>query len=174
MKTINLWKKRALQAAVALLAGTTLVSAWASKPGRMTGGGSIICPDIGRVTHGFELNCATEDPGFSNAPGPNNLEINSGDGNNFHLTDLYYSYCSDDESIKQTPPGAWFDTLNGHAFGLYNGNPAEIFFVLDDAGEPGSADFASFLINSGGRTVLECRELLDRGNHQAHDAKARK
>jgi hypothetical protein len=59
--------------------------------------------------------------------------------------------------------------LNGHGIGLFNGNPAEIFFVLDDAGEPGSGDFASFLINSGGYTVLQCHNFLDRGNQQAHN-----
>lgn len=172
MRAGHQWKKNVLHVAAALLSTVAFADAWAHQPGRMTGGGSIICPDIGRVTHGFELHCGTNDPGFDNPPLPNNLEINFSNGNNFHLTSLEYAYCIDDASIVQAPPAAWFDTMHGVGGGTFNGVPALVYFKLVDAGEPGSADLASFRIDVGGvQTVLDCGPLpLDRGNQQAHDS----
>ena len=169
MRTSQQWKRNVVHVSAALLTTAVFANAWANQPGRMTGGGSIICPDIGRVTHGFELHCATDVPNYASPPGPNNLEINFSGGDNFHLTELTYAYCHSE--LDPTPPSAWFNTLDGQGTGTFNGNPAEIFFVVDDAGEPGTLDRASFLINSGGSTVLFCSNLLEFGNQQAHKSK---
>jgi hypothetical protein len=129
----------------------------------MTGGGSIFTKEGGRVTHGFELHCDPE-------VGPNNLEINWGGGNNFHLTELLTAICTDDPTIAPRPPSADFDTYNGTGTGLCNNVPgATITFVLTDAGEPGKKDFASFEISGcpGGLT-LSVSGNLNKGNQQAH------
>jgi hypothetical protein len=131
--------------------------------GRMTGGGSIFTKAGGRVTHGFELHCDAE-------VGPNNLEINWGGGNHFHLTELETAVCSDDPSIAPRPPSADFDTYNGTGTGSCNGvEGATITFILTDAGEPGKKDFASFEISGcpGGLT-LSVDGNLNKGNQQAH------
>jgi len=132
-------------------------------PGRMTGGGSIFTKAGGRVTHGFELHC---DPEI----GPNNLEINWGPGNHFHLEELLTAVCTDDPAIVPRPPSADFDTFNGTGTGTCNGvEGATITFVLTDAGEPGKLDFASFEITGcpGGLT-LSVSGNLNKGNQQAH------
>jgi hypothetical protein len=137
-------------------------------PGRMTGGGSIQCGDFGRVTHGFELHCIAD-----GVIEPNNLEINWGGGNNFHLTTLTTSVCSDSPVIQQ-PPSAPFDTMEGTGTGTFNNEPgATIQFILIDAGEPGGgADMARYFIrDASGNVVLDCPlQVLDQGgNHQAHE-----
>jgi hypothetical protein len=139
------------------------------QPGRMTGGGSIQCGDFGRVTHGFELHCIVD-----GVIEPNNLEINWGGGNNFHLTTLTTSVCSDSPVIQQ-PPSAPFDTMEGTGTGTFNNEPgATIQFILIDAGEPGGgADMARYFIrDASGNVVLDCPlQVLDQGgNHQAHKA----
>lgn len=125
--------------------------------GRMTGGGSVGKTD---VRHGFELHC--------DMSLPNNLEINWGKGNNFHLTSLTLATCSDDPSIDEGQPVAGFDTYAGSGVGKLNGvDGATIDFVLTDAGEPGKAgDYAKFSINGG--AALAVSGTLDSGNHQAH------
>jgi slime mold repeat-containing protein len=131
--------------------------------GRMTGGGSIFTKAGGRVTHGFELHCDVE-------VGPNNLEINWGGGNHFHLTELQTAVCTDDPLIAPRPPSADFDTYTGTGTGSCNGvDGATITFVLTDAGEPGKLDFASFEITGcpGGLT-LSVNGNLNKGNQQAH------
>jgi slime mold repeat-containing protein len=131
--------------------------------GRMTGGGSIFTKAGGRVTHGFELHCDPE-------VGPNNLEINWGGGNHFHLEVLDTAVCTDDPAIAPRPPSADFDTYNGTGTGSCNGvEGASITFVLTDAGEPGKKDFASFEITGcpGGLT-LSVDGNLNKGNQQAH------
>jgi hypothetical protein len=132
-------------------------------PGRMTGGGSIFTKAGGRVTHGFELHC---DPEI----GPNNLEINWGNGNHFHLETLLTAVCTDDPTIVPRPPSADFDTYNGTGTGSCNGvEGASITFELTDAGEPGKVDFASFEITGcpDGLT-LSVSGNLNKGNQQAH------
>jgi hypothetical protein len=131
--------------------------------GRMTGGGSIFTKAGGRVTHGFELHC---DPEI----GPNNLEINWGGGNHFHLEELLTAVCTDDPSIVPRPPSADFDTYNGTGTGSCNGvDGATITFVLTDAGEPGKKDFASFEISGcPGGLSLSVDGNLNKGNQQAH------
>jgi hypothetical protein len=128
--------------------------------GRMTGGGSIFTRDDVRVTHGFELHCDPNDV-------PNNLEINWGGGNNFHLTSLTSALCIDDPAIAPPPPNASFDTYIGTGVGTCNGQPAAIEFRLTDAGEPGTKDTAAYRI-TGGCSLTAGPAFLDKGNQQAH------
>jgi hypothetical protein len=140
-------------------------------PGRMTGGGSIQCGDFGKVTHGFELHCIS--PTGSPPILPNNLEINWDGGNNFHLTTLVTSFCSNNDLFDEAPPVAGFDTMVATGTGLFNNTAgATIEFTLIDDGEPGAgADLARYLIrDASGSVVLNCPlTVLDEGgNHQAH------
>jgi hypothetical protein len=149
--------------------------------GRMTGGGSIFTvagdiPGSGiRVTHGFELRCdATDDR--------QNLEINIHNPANdmFHLGDLTAATCIDDPNIVPNPPKAGFDTFIGVGKGSFNGvDGYTINFTFTDAGEPGTADTAKYLIwldsNNNGivdggevPVLMTGPQLLDDGNHQAH------
>ena len=128
--------------------------------GRMTGGGSIA--DTG-VRHGFELHCDA-------ASLPNNLEVNWGKNNKFHLESLTSASCSDDPSIAPEPPAAGFDTYHGSGTGRYNGvsgYTAEWTFL--DAGEPGKNDIAKIIITApDSSVVLAVSGNLANGNHQAH------
>jgi hypothetical protein len=128
---------------------------------RMTGGGSI--PGNSRVTHGFELHCNA-------GQGPNNLQVNWGKGNKFHLESLTTASCSDDPSISEAQPVAGFDTYKGTGTGRYNGVAgATAEWTFTDAGEPGKNDFANIVIkDAGGTTVLSVSGNLNSGNHQAH------
>lgn len=131
--------------------------------GRMTGGGSVLASDGSRVTHGFEFHCNT-------AELPNNLEVNWGSGNNFHLENLVLASCSDDPAITPNPPIAGFDTYSGFGTGRYNGvSGATVEWTFTDAGEPGTKDTARLVIrDTGGNVVLSVAGNLDRGNHQTH------
>ena len=146
--------------------------------GRMTGGGkltpkSMTRNDLGalQVTHGFELYCNIND-------GPNNLEVNwkdaQGNEHKFHLDSLIERsnsiVCYDDPALKQKPPVAPLDTFEAFGVGkLDNVDGAHIYFVLRDAGEPGSDDTAHFFITDpNGAYVLKVNGSLDQGNHQAH------
>lgn len=158
---------RRARAAVALLLSSTLVSAWAWEPGRMTGGGSIICPaPIYRVTFGYELHCQLEGAPPST---PNNLEINYASGENFHLTQLTEAICTGPGASTPTAP---FTTMRGSGTGTLNGQAATISFTLVDNAEPGAgADTASFrILTSTGTTALDCSRILEGGNNQAHRA----
>jgi hypothetical protein len=128
---------------------------------RMTGGGSIFTSDGTRVTHGFELHCNKNDK-------PNNLEINWGNDpeNNFHLETLDWVRCSDAPGISPNPPGASFDTYEARGTGRCNGLPANISWTFTDAGEPGTADTATYAIT--GSCTLNASAVLTFGNHQAH------
>ena len=128
--------------------------------GRMTGGGSIVAG--GRVTYGFELHC---DPSAL----PNNLQVNWGRGNRFHLTVVAAASCVDSPAIEPTPPLAGFDSYIGTGTGTYNGAAgATIEWRFTDAGEPGRNDTATILIkDASGATVLSVSGTLN-GNHQAH------
>lgn len=140
-------------------------------PGRMTGGGSIQCGDVGRVTHGFELHCIF--PEGADPTVPNNLEINWGGGQNFHLTSLTTGICTNQPGFEESPPEAGFDTFTGTGTGTFNQvSGYTIEFRLVDDGEPGAgADLARYLIKSPtGETILNCSSsaLEQGGNHQAH------
>jgi len=151
--------------------------------GRVTGGGSIFAtingvPNV-RVTHGFELRCDPNDKRQS-------LEINWGGGNNFHLDKIINSVvCFDDPTTQPPPPpGTVIDTYAGntlfngsagyHGFGYAVGTgtcnkaPATIYFILIDAGEPGTADTAEYHIVSSGCTLDAGPAQLLKGNHQFH------
>jgi len=143
-----------------LFRGTCLTSG----QGRMTGGGSVFTAAGVRVTHGFEIHC-------NPAQSPNNIEVNWGKGQNFHLTTLTSAQCLDDPSIQARPPSAGFDTFIGSGTGTLNGTPgARIQFTFTDAGEPGTKDSATIkIIDAGGNVVLQVSGQLDKGNQQAHN-----
>ncbi len=132
----------------------------------MTGGGSVFTSVGVRVTHGFELHC-------SKSVTPNNLEVNWGKGNKFHLTELTAASCSDDPAISPAPPDAGFDTYRGSGTGTYNGVPgATAEWTFTDAGEPGGGtDSATLTIrDASSNVVLTVTGKLNNGNHQAHDS----
>jgi hypothetical protein len=131
--------------------------------GRMTGGGSVFTSSGDRVTHGMELHCQATSV-------PNNLEVNWGKSNKFHLTTLTSATCSDNPAIAPNPPDASFDTLTGTGTGTYNGVAgATITFTFTDAGEPGKNDTATMTIKkAGGAIVLAVSGKLNNGNQQAH------
>lgn len=131
--------------------------------GKMTGGGSVFMKDGTRVTHGLELNCNA-------ANTPNNLEVNWGKGNKFHLDTLNTAICYDDPSISPNPPAAGFDTYVGSGVGSYNGVPgATATWTFTDAGEPGTKDSATLqILDAKGNVVLDVSGLLNKGNQQAH------
>ena len=106
---------------------------------------------------------------------PNNLEVNWGPGNRFHLGALTAVGCFDDPNIAATPPDANFDTIDGIGVGSCNGvDGATIAFTMKDAGEPGTNDSASLVIKcpagSGvsGLTVSGTGSKVNKGNLQAH------
>ena len=131
--------------------------------GRMTGGGSVFTAGGERVTHGFELHC-------NKASLPNNLEVNWGKGDQFHLEQLTSAVCSDNPAIVPNPPSAGFDTYVGTGAGRLNGvSGATAQWNFTDAGEPGNKDTAAIVIkNSAGAVVLTVSGKLDKGNQQAH------
>ncbi|MCZ7357095.1 MAG: hypothetical protein O8C66_05540 [Candidatus Methanoperedens sp.] len=131
--------------------------------GRMTGGGSVFTTNGERVTHGFELNCNA-------SKAPNNLQVNWGKNNKFHLESLTTATCSDDPAIAPNPPAAGFDTYTGTGTGSYNGvSGATIEWTFTDAGEPGTSDSATIVIkDSSGNIVLSVSGNLKNGNQQAH------
>jgi hypothetical protein len=158
--------------AAALLLSAAYTSAWAWEAGRMTGGGSIICPAPKyRVTFGYELHCQLDSGQLS---GPNNLEVNFSTGEHFHLGTLTSAECTGPDT---THPSASFNTLIGEGSGTLNGQAATIKFKLVDNAEPGAGvDTAYFKITTaGGDTALDCGPLtLEGGNNQAHRATGNK
>lgn len=142
---------------------TVIIHVPCSVPGRMTGGGSVFTNDNSRVTHGFELKC-------DKSQTPNNLEVNWGKGNKFHLETLTTASCSDDPAIEPNPPAAGFDTYKGTGTGRYNGaEGATAEWTFTDAGEPGKNDIATIVIkDSSGNIVLSVSGNLNGGNQQAH------
>lgn len=166
MSTLHIPGKRS-RVVAALLLSSAMTTAWAWEPGRMTGGGSIMCPaPIYRVTFGYELHCQLEGQPVST---PNNLEVNFSTGEHFHMTQLTTSQCSGDPTTNPTAP---FRTITGEGVGTLNGQAAMISFTLTDNGEPGAnLDTARFTIErTGGQQVLNCSRLLEGGNNQAHPA----
>jgi hypothetical protein len=118
-----------------------------------------------RVTHGFELHCDA-------AELPNNLQVNWGKGNKFHLATLTSASCSDDPNISEEQPVAGFDTYEGSGTGSYNGLPgATAEWTFTDAGEPGQSDMVDLVIMDAlNNVVLTVSGTLNSGNHQAHPA----
>jgi hypothetical protein len=132
--------------------------------GRMTGGGSLFTAGGMRVTHGFQIRCDANDT-------RQNLQINWGKGNKFHLLDMTQAVCSDDPNIIPTPPTAPIDTYEGWGVGRYNGvDGATVHFIFKDAGEPGVSDTGWIEVKDAkGKVVLTVdTTTLKKGNHQAH------
>jgi hypothetical protein len=132
---------------------------------RMTGGGSVFTEDGTRVTHGFELHCAASQE-------PNNLQVNWGKGNKFHLESLTSAVCVDDPGFDEGQPIAGFDTHRGTGTGRYNGVAgATAEWVFTDEGEPGKEDrVVSLTIRDVNNVVvLSVTGKLRNGNHQAHE-----
>lgn len=130
--------------------------------GRMTGGGNVTAGDT-KVTHGFQLHCNT-------SQGSNNLQVNWGKGNSFHLESLTAASCTDDPNIQEGKPVAGFDTYAGSGKGRYRGVAgATATWTFKDAGEPGKNDTLELTIKDHlGNTVLTVSGSLKGGNHQAH------
>ena len=93
--------------------------------------------------------------------------------------------CFDDPlTTPPPPPGTVIDTyagdalFNGHTgyhgygyavgTGICNKQPAMIWFILTDAGEPGTADVAEYHIVGSGCTLDAGPAELLKGNHQFH------
>ena len=163
--------RKTLRLMATVLLSATAASAWAWEAGRMTGGGSIICPHpVYRVTFGYELHCKS---GSGSISGPNNLEVNFSNGDHFHLGTLTEAVCSGGPA---TTPNAPFDTMTGEGTGTLNGKAASIQFVLVDNAEPGRGyDTAKFVITTTSGTALSCGPVaLEGGNNQAHPATGNK
>ena len=129
----------------------------------MTGGGRVKVSSM-QVTHGFELHCNA-------STGPNNLQINWGNSNSFHLDKVTSAYCYDDPRIAPRPAPADFDTYVGSGTGSYNGVAGAVAtWTFTDAGDPGVKDFARYEIRSCSTCpiVLSISGYLVKGNHQAH------
>jgi hypothetical protein len=132
----------------------------------MTGGGNFVAANGTIVHHGFELRCDASDP-------RQNLEVNWGVGQNFHLTGVTSVVCFDDPAINPTPPAAPIDTLVLVGTGSFNGvTGATIQLTFTDAGEPGTSDSVQMTIRDAqGNVVLNVPLThLIGGNQQAHKA----
>jgi hypothetical protein len=113
-----------------------------------------------KVTGGFTIHC---DNLLTN-----NLEINWGGGNNFHLdkNSLVSPVCI--LVLPPNPPAAPVSRIVATATGTCNGLPADIAFVLEDRGELGAGnDRAAFTI-TGGCSLTLTERPIDGGNIQAH------
>ena len=131
----------------------------------MTGGGNFMASNATVVHHGFQLRCDVEDP-------RQNLEVNWGNGENFHLLEVTTITCHDDPSVDPENPDAPIDTLILTGTGRLNGEDgATISLIFTDAGEPGINDGVQMQIQGPSGTVLTvgATTLID-GNHQAHKA----
>lgn len=129
---------------------------------RMTGGGSVSDSNNKRITHGFTLQCDVIN-------GPNNLQVNWGKGNTFHLDSLTSATCVNDPAIAPKPPTADFDTYVGTGTGSFNGvSGATATWIFTDDGEPGKNDHATIVITDDSGIVLSVSGNLHNGNHQAH------
>lgn len=132
--------------------------------GFMTGGGKVT-NQTASATFGFELSCSTTST-------PNNLQVNWGKGNKFHLDTLTGASCTDDPAITPNPPAASFNTYKGSGSGRYNGTPgATAQWTFTDAGEPGTNDTVTLQVkDAAGNVVLDVSGTLSGGNIQAHNA----
>src|SRR5207245_1467207 len=102
---------------------------------RMTGGGGlpIVWPatDAGKSAHhGFMIHC------FSFIQ-PDNLEINWGKGNSFHMTSITSSTCHNNPSTGRS--GATSNRTQGYGTGTWS---------FTDNGEPGAKDHGSLMVTT--------------------------
>lgn len=127
--------------------------------GRFTGGGFQFTDDDIKVTRGFTLHC---DNILAN-----NLEINWAGGNNFHMEKNTLINVACTKPTVPNPPAADVSRIVADAVGECNGLPASIHIILEDRGEPGTNDRASFVI-TGGCSLNLSERPIDGGNIQAH------
>jgi hypothetical protein len=136
--------------------------------GRFTGGPNSVEVGGASVTSGLTIHC---DRLLSN-----NLEVNWGNGNRFHMLDHVETVaCTDSPFITQKPPAAPLDTLIGVGLGRFNGADGyTIEFTLVDSGEPGkkNGDMVRLLIYRTAdptEVVLNVpMQKITGGNLQAH------
>jgi len=129
-----------------------------SLPGKMTGGGFIVDPVIGKITHGFELNCDVNRGG--------NLEINWGNGNKFHLETLAFALCTNNTAIAGNKAG--FNTYNGIGIGRFNSLGGVMASWTLTSGGKGN-DFMQFsLVAPNGSVVISSSGYLQGGRQMAH------
>lgn len=131
--------------------------------GRFTGGGKEVVLGVVTVTYGFEVDCDLHQPS-------NNLEINW-NGNQFHMTDFTEAVCTLQGNPK--PPKAPVNTIVGMGTGRYDGTEGyTVVFELQDNGEPGKNDEASFMVyqtSNPSNVVLNVPlQIVTSGNIQAH------
>ena len=115
------------------------------------------------VTAGLTLDC-------DRTP-PNNLEINWGGGDHFHMTSFNSVTCELIGNPK--PPVAPINEMIGMGTGRYDGADGyTVQFTLIDNGEPGRKDKLSFLIfetaNPSNVVLSLPLQFLTKGNLQAH------
>jgi hypothetical protein len=131
---------------------------------RMTGGGKFTNGTT-TVTTGFVLHCAISRT-------PNNLEVNWGSGNKFHLASLASASCFEGTPPNEGQPPAGFNTYVGSGTGSFNGvSGATAAWTFTDHGEPGAGkDTAEIHIKDNtGTSVLDVPQTtLSGGNFQAH------
>jgi len=136
--------------------------------GRFTGGPNTVEVGGASVTSGLTIHC---DRLLSN-----NLEVNWGNGNRFHMLEHVETVaCTDSPFITQKPPAAPLDTLIGVGLGRFNGADGyTIEFTLVDSGEPGkrNGDMMRLLVYRTGDptdVVLNVPlQVITGGNLQAH------
>jgi hypothetical protein len=134
--------------------------------GRFTGG-FILGSGASRITGGLTIHC---DLALSN-----NLEINWGRGEKFHMAEhLQTIVCSDDPAIVQRPPSAPVDTIVGIGTGRFNNQAGyTVLFTLVDSGEPGrGADEVGLYVyetaNPTNVVLNTTQQSTTGGNIQAH------
>jgi Big-like domain-containing protein/MBG domain-containing protein len=125
---------------------------------RMTGGGTF-----GIATHGFELHCNIQAL-------PNNLEVNWGKGDKWHMEQLLGASCLTDPVYNARVPTQSWNTYIGKGVGRYNGQPGyTATWTFVDGGEPGTKDTATIVITGpSGNVVLKTSGSISKGNQQAH------
>ena len=135
------------------------------KEGRMTGHGhEFDVPGYGKVQWEFR-NSVCNDDRFPD------LKVEFGT-NKFVLKAYSSPLTCLDTPISEGQPNAGFDTIYGQGTGTLNGvSGATIRFTFTDAGEPGRADTAEFLITAPNGSIAYDGGALDGGNHQAHRSK---
>jgi hypothetical protein len=131
--------------------------------GRFTGGGRNLGVGGLSVTTGLELDC--------DLTPPNNLEINWGGGDRFHMEAFQTVTCLLIGNPK--PPTAPINEMIGTGTGRYDGADGyTVSFTLIDNGEPGRKDMLSFLIYETANPANVVLDLplqsLTKGNLQAH------
>jgi hypothetical protein len=136
--------------------------------GRFTGGPNAIEVGGTKVTTGLQIHCHPKDPSV-------NFEINWGDGDHFHLTDVTAVACFDDPAITPKPPKAPVDTIVAIGFGQFNNADGyTIEFTLVDSGEPDNkrTDQMRILIyTTGDPSDVKLNvplQFITAGNIQAH------